>query len=159
MRNVSTALGIAAAFATTMVMTVAATAPAEASCARRIVNKSGYIALVSRDGGPWVAVRPGRSQTINYYQSGRIDVALTCGRGALPEQAAYRASYDTVAIIDRCYIRFGDGFFEDQLGGGFIGRKDTAPLALNNPRQGDLVVGPQAGGCPAIERGAISARY
>ncbi|MEN3211282.1 hypothetical protein PUR23_14770 [Methylorubrum populi] len=159
MRNVSTALGIAAAFATTMVMTVAATAPAEASCARRIVNKSGYIALVSRDGGPWVAVRPGRSQTINYYQSGRIDVALTCGPGALPEQAAYRASYDTVAIIDRCYIRFGDGFFEDQLGGGFIGRKDTAPLALNNPRQGDLVVGPQAGACPAIERGAISARY
>ncbi|CAO4154527.1 hypothetical protein PKCBPO_04224 [Methylorubrum thiocyanatum] len=159
MRNVSTALGIAAAFATTMVMTVAATAPAEASCARRIVNKSGYIALVSRDGGPWVAVRPGRSQTINYYQSGRIDVALTCGPGALPDQASYRASYDTVAIIDRCYIRFGDGFFEDQLGGGFIGRKDTAPLALNNPRQGDLVVGPQAGGCPAIERGAISARY
>ena len=159
MRNVSTALGIAAAFATTMVMTVAATAPAEASCARRIVNKSGYIALVSRDGGPWVAVRPGRSQTINYYQSGRIDVALTCGPGALPEQASFRASYDTVAIIDRCYIRFGDGFFEDQLGGGFLGRKETGPLALNNPRQGDLVVGPQAGTCPAAERAALSARY
>ncbi|BAU93753.1 hypothetical protein MPPM_5148 [Methylorubrum populi] len=155
MRKLSTALGLAAALA------VAATGitSADASCARRIVNKSGYIALVSRDGGPWVAVRPGRSQTINYYQSGRIDVALTCGPGALPEQAAYRASYDTVAIIDRCYIRFGDGFFEDQLGGGFIGRKETGPLALNNPRQGDLVVGPQAGACPAIERGAVSARY
>ena len=63
-----------------------------------------------------------------------------------------------MAVIDRCYIRFGDGFFEDQLGGGFFARKDTAPLALNNPRQGDLVVGPQAGGC-AVERGAISARY
>ena len=155
MRKLSTALGLAAALA------VAATGitSADASCARRIVNKSGYIALVSRDGGPWVAVRPGRSQTINYYQSGRIDVALTCGPGALLEQAAYRASYDTVAIIDRCYIRFGDGFFEDQLGGGFIGRKETGPLALNNPRQGDLVVGPQAGACPAIERGAVSARY
>ncbi|MBK3405523.1 hypothetical protein H0176_03255 [Methylorubrum populi] len=155
MRGLSTALGLAAALA------VASTGitSANASCARRIVNKSGYIALVSRDGGPWVAVRPGRSQTINYYQSGRIDVALTCGPGALPEQASFRASYDTVAIIDRCYIRFGDGFFEDQLGGGFLGRKETGPLALNNPRQGDLVVGPQAGACPATERAALSARY
>lgn len=155
MRGLSTALGLAAALA------VASTGitSANASCARRIVNKSGYIALVSRDGGPWVAVRPGRSQTINYYQSGRIDVALTCGPGALPEQASFRASYDTVAIIDRCYIRFGDGFFEDQLGGGFLGRKETGPLALNNPRQGDLVVGPQAGACPAAERAALSARY
>lgn len=155
MRNSRTAFGIAAALA----VTAAGIASAEASCARRIVNKSGYVALVSRDGGPWVAVRPGRSQTINYYQSGRIDVALTCSPGALPEQAAFRASYDTVAVIDRCYIRFGDGFFEEQLGGGFFARKDTAPLALNNPRQGDLVVGPQAGGCPAAERGPISARY
>ena len=155
MRGLSTALGLAAALA------VASTGitSANASCARRIVNKSGYIALVSRDGGPWVAVRPGRSQTINYYQSGRIDVALTCGPGALPEQASFRASYDTVAIIDRCYIRFGDGFFEDQLGGGFLGRKETGPLAINNPRQGDLVVGPQAGACPATERAALSARY
>ncbi|MBB5762241.1 hypothetical protein ABEV34_25915 [Methylorubrum rhodesianum] len=155
MRGLSTALGLAAALA------VASTGitSANASCARRIVNKSGYIALVSRDGGPWVAVRPGRSQTINYYQSGRIDVALTCGPGALPEQASFRASYDTVAIIDRCYIRFGDGFFEDQLGGGFLGRKETGPLALNNPRQGDLVVGPQAGACPETERAALSARY
>ena len=155
MRGLSTALGLAAALA------VASTGitSANASCARRIVNKSGYIALVSRDGGPWVAVRPGRSQTINYYQSGRIDVALTCGPGALPEQASFRASYDTVAIIDRCYIRFGDGFFENQLGGGFLGRKETGPLALNNPRQGDLVVGPQAGTCPAAERAALSARY
>ncbi|AMB47986.1 hypothetical protein [Methylobacterium sp. AMS5] len=164
MRRLSTALGLAAALA----VTAASIAPAEASCARRIINKSGYIALVSRDGGPWVAVRPNRSQTIQYHHSGRIDVALTCGPGALPEQAAYRASYDTVAIIDRCYIRFGDGFFEEQLGGGFfeeqlgggfIGRKDTGPLALNNPRQGDLVVGPQAGACPATEREAIRARY
>ena len=155
MRGLSTALGVAAALA----VTAAGIAPADASCARRIINKSGYVALVSRDGGPWVAVRPGRSQTINYYQSGRIDVALTCGPGALPEQAAYWASYDTVAIIDRCYIRFGDGFFENQLGGGFLGRKETGPLALNNPRQGDLVVGPQAGTCPAAERAALSARY
>lgn len=155
MRGLRSALGMAAALAT---LAAAGTSSAQAGCTRQIINKSGYTALVSRDGGPWVAVRPHRSQTIRYNQSGRIDVALTCGPGALPEQAAYRAHFDTVAVIDRCYIRFGDGFFEDQLGGGFFARKDTAPLALNNPRQGDLVVGPQAGGC-AVERGAISARY
>lgn len=155
MRGLRSALGMAAALVT---LTAAGTSSAQAGCTRQIINKSGYTALVSRDGGPWVAVRPHRSQTIRYNQSGRIDVALTCGPGALPEQAAYRANFDTVAVIDRCYIRFGDGFFEDQLGGGFFARKDTAPLALNNPRQGDLVVGPQAGGC-AVERGAISARY
>ncbi|GJE76350.1 MULTISPECIES: hypothetical protein [Methylorubrum] len=131
---------------------------AEAGCTRQIINRSGYTALVSRDGGPWVAVRPHRSQAIRFHQSGRIDVALTCGPAAGPENAAFRASYGTVAVIDRCYIQFGDGFFEEQLGGGFIGRKDTAPLALNNPRQGDLVVGPAAGACIA-ERSAITARY
>ena len=83
--------------------------------------------------------------------------------GAASATATVTGATQTVCLTNLganvCYIRFGDGFFEDQLGGGFIGRKDTAPLALNNPRQGDLVVGPQAGGCPAIERGAISARY
>ncbi len=154
MRGLNTALGIAAALVGSA---FAGLSSAQAECTRQIINKSGYVALVSRDGGPWVAVPPNRSQAIQYHQSGRIDVALTCGAG--PEQAAYRASYNTVAVIDRCYIRFGDGFFEDQLGGGFFARKDTAPLALNNPRQGDLVVGPQAGGCPAMERDALSARY
>ena len=155
MRGLRSALGMAAALVT---LAAAGTSSAQADCTRQIINKSGYTALVSREGGPWVAVRPHRSQTIRYNQSGRIDVALPCGPGAQPEPAAYRANFDTVAVIDRCYIRFGDGFFEDQLGGGFFARKDTAPLALNNPRQGDLVVGPQAGGC-AVERGAIRARY
>ena len=155
MRGFGKALGIAA----TLVAAVpAAISWAEAGCARRIVNKSGTVALVSRDGGPWVAIQPHRSQTIHYYQSGKIDVALTCGPGVPAEQASFRASFDTVAVIDRCTIRFGDGFFEDQLGGGFFARKETGPLALNNPRQGDLVIGPQAGSC-AVARQAITARY
>lgn len=153
MRGFSIAAGIAAAFGGLI-----AAAPAEAGCTRQIINRSGYTALISRDGGPWVAVAPRRSQSIRYRHSGRIDVALTCGRGAGPEAAAFRASYGTVAVIDRCYIAFGDGFFEPQLGGGFFGRQETGPLALNNPRQGDLVVGPGLGGCPA-QRGALTARY
>ena len=157
MRRVRRAAGLAAILGGLAGGVLAAPA-AEAGCTRQIINRSGYTALVSRDGGPWVAVRPRRSQAIRYHQSGRIDVALTCGRGANPESAAFRASYGTVAVIDRCYIQFGDGFFEEQLGGGFWGRKDTGPLALNNPRQGDLVVGPAAGAC-ATERGAITARY
>ncbi|GAB6842800.1 hypothetical protein [Methylorubrum rhodinum] len=157
MHGVRTAFGIAAVLGGLAGGLLAASS-AEAGCTRQIINRSGYTALVSRDGGPWVAVRPHRAQAIRYAHSGRIDVALTCGRGALPESAAFRASFGTVAVIDRCYIQFGDGFFEEQLGGGFWGRKDTGPLALNNPRQGDLVVGPAAGAC-APERGALSARY
>lgn len=153
MRGLSIAAGIAAALGGLI-----AAGSAEAGCTRQIINRSGYTALVSRDGGPWVAVGPRRSQSIRYRDSGRIDVALTCGRGAGPEAAAFRASYGTVAVIDRCFIVFGDGFFEPQLGGGFFGRKATGPLALNNPRQGDLVVGPAAGAC-AAERGVITARY
>lgn len=153
MQGLRTLVGLAA-----LLGGFAAATAAEAGCTRQIINRSGYTALVSRDGGPWVAVRPHRSQAIRFNQSGRIDVALTCGPGAGPEGAAFRASYGTVAVIDRCYIQFGDGFFEEQLGGGFWGRKDTGPLALNNPRQGDLVVGPAAGACVA-ERAALSARY
>lgn len=149
---------VAAGCAFLCALTVAGVSGAEAGCTRRIVNKSGHIALVSRDGGPWVAVGPRRSQAIRYEHSGRIDVALTCGRGAGPEGASFRASYDTVAVIDRCYIHFGDGFFEDKFGPGTFGAKDTGPLVLNNPRQGDLIVGPGAGSC-AAERGTLRARY
>lgn len=72
MRGLRSALGMAAALVT---LVAAGTSSAQAGCTRQIINKSGYTALVSRDGGPWVAVRPHRSQTIRYNQSGRIDVA------------------------------------------------------------------------------------
>lgn len=135
-------------------------APAEAGCTRKIVNKSALTALVSRDGGPWVAIPPHRSQSIRLTQPGRVDFALVCGAGG-PESAVSRTSLTYSAIIDRCYYEIGTGFFEDQLGPGFVpGTQDTAPLTANMPRQGDVVIGPRVeASCPAEFRAAVHSRY
>ncbi|GJE26067.1 hypothetical protein LKMONMHP_0913 [Methylobacterium organophilum] len=122
---------------------LAAATQAEAGCLRRIVNTSNAVALVSRDGGPAVLIPPHRAQTIRYMHPGRIAVALHCGPIDTPP--VFKASYATMALIDRCYI--------DIDGGG------TQPLTLNNPRQGDLIVGPLVEGCPAGSRAVVSARY
>lgn len=140
-------------------LAVIAAAPAQAGCTRTIHNRSALTAVVSRDGGPWVAIPPHRSQSIRLLHPGRIDVALTCGPGG-PESAVYRASYGYTAIIDRCYIEFGDGFVEDYFGGGTFGRAYTRPLTLNNPRQGDIIVGPRVEEiCPLAFRESLRARY
>jgi len=123
-----------------------AAVPARAECVRSIVNKSALTALVRRDGGPWVAVPPHRTQAIRFAQPGSVEFALVCGRPgeASPEQGAvYRDAIGYTAIIDRCFYKIGNGLFEDQLGPGFaIGTRDTAPLTVNMPRQGDVVIGP-----------------
>ena len=136
---------------------------AEAGCIRRIINRSEAYAVVSRDGGPSVTIPPHRSQAIRYEHPGSVAVALTCAPalpGGPPAAPVYQASYAYEAVIDRCYIKFGDGFFERQLGPGFVGTKNTQPLTLNNPNQGDIVVGPAASAqCPLPMRDTVRARY
>ncbi|GEP01440.1 hypothetical protein GCM10007887_22860 [Methylobacterium haplocladii] len=141
-----------------------AAAPAQAECVRSIVNKSALTALVRRDGGPWVTVPPHRSQAIRFSEPGSVEFALVCGRpgyGASDAGAVYRGSVSYTAIIDRCYYEIGTGFFEDQLGPGFFpGTKDTAPLTVNVPRQGDVVIGPRIDArCPAMLQDGLRARY
>ena len=141
----------------------AAALPAEAGCVRHIVNRSGAYAVVSRDGGPSVTIPPHRSQAIRYEHPGSVAVALACAPplpGTPPAAPVYQASYAYEAVIDRCYIKFGDGFFERQLGPGFVGTTNTQPLTLNNPNQGDIVVGPAASAqCPLPMRDTVRARY
>lgn len=153
-----------AALLAALLAAMAGAAPAEAGCVRRIVNRSSVYAVVSRDGGPAVTIPPHRSQAIRYEHPGSVAVALTCAPpafpGNAPEAPVYQASYGYEAMIDRCYIKFGDGFFERQLGPGFVGTTDTRPLTLNNPNQGDIVVGPAASAqCPLPMRGTVRARY
>lgn len=141
-----------------------AAAPARAECVRSIVNKSSLTALVRRDGGPWVTVPPHRSQAIRFTEPGSVEFALVCGRPgyASPDQGAvYRDSIGYSAIIDRCYYEIGNGFFEEQLGpGSSIGTKDTAPLTVNVPRQGDVVIGTRLDGlCPAVFGDTLRSRY
>ena len=141
-----------------------AAAPSEAGCVRQIVNRSAAYAVVSRDGGPGVTIPPYRSQAIRFERPGSVSVALTCAPpgfpGSPPAAPVFEASYAYEAVIDRCYIKFGDRFFERALGPGFFGTRDTRPLTLNNPRQGDIVVGPAASAqCPLPVRDTVRARY
>lgn len=131
--------------------------PAEAGCVRTIINRSNQFASVSRDGGPLVTIPPRASQAIRLQHPGRLDVTLSCAPGGA---AVYQNSFSYTAIVDRCYIEFDDGFVRDYMGGGFFGFRDTGPLTLNNPRQGDLIVGPRLNpSCGFSDRSGLRARY
>lgn len=119
----------------------AAAPPAEAGCTRTILNRTSHLVVVSQDGGPGFSVRPRRSHAVRYRTSGTLEVAVYCrvpsSRAGPPlEGPAFQATYATVAMLDRCYV--------DIDGGG------TRPLALNAPRQGDVVVAPYGLACPAV---------
>jgi hypothetical protein len=107
----------AAALALAVLGTACTASLASAECLRQIVNRSAYVLTARRAAvpGPDGALRP-----------------IT------------QASFDYEAVIDRCFIRFGGQAFIPQLGRGFIGLQGTAPFTVNNPRQGDVVLGPFA---------------
>ena len=146
-----------------------AAAPAQAGCTRSIINKSALSAVVSRDGGPWVRIPPHSSQTIRLSEPGSVSFALYCGgspTGLVPppdDRTVYRGTFRYMAALDRCYIDMTDGFFTDYLGGGFFGFapfRDIKPLTLNNPRQGDVIIGPRLDEvCPILERALLRSRY
>lgn len=126
-------------------------ATAEAGCTRSVINRTPYLVSFSQDGGPAVAVSPRHSRPIRYDASGSVSVSVYCptGAGLHADMAAapvFTERYHTVAVLDRCYV--------DIDGGG------TQPVALNNPRQGDVAVAPYGVACPLPPRGnTISARY
>ncbi|MCJ2081765.1 hypothetical protein [Methylobacterium sp. J-090] len=112
---------------------------AEAGCIRQVINRTAHDVVFSQDGGPGITVRPRRAHTILYRRSGQVDVAVYCrsrvaGLEPVNQEPAYQASFDTVAVMDRCYVEAGRG--------------GTQPVALNNPRQGDIVVAPYGLACP-----------
>ena len=142
----------AAALALAVLSTAASASAASAECLRQIVNRSAYVLTARRDGGPPVTILPGRSVEIRLSHPGTLDFAAYCG---LPGPAGAQtlvtqASFSYEAVIDRCFIRFGGQAFVPQLGRGFLGLQGTAPFTVNNPRQGDVVLGPfETGACPA----------
>ena len=131
--------GWTGAAATAILLAGVTASPAEAGCTRQLINRTGHFVTVALDGGPAVTVRPHRSHSLRYRASGQLDVAVYCraplrGVGLAPEEPAFQATYATVAVLDRCFV--------DIDGGG------TQPVALNNPRQGDVVVAPYELACP-----------
>jgi hypothetical protein len=119
---------------------------ASADCLRRVYNRSANLLIVSQDGGPPIAVRPGRSATLRLAQPGTLDLGVQClGSGGEP---VMRTQFRYQALIDRCYVEFGTQFFVAELGRGFFGQQGTKPFTVNNPRQGDVVLGPFEAACP-----------
>ena len=134
------------------------TAEAAAGCTRRISNRSAYLLVVSQDGGPPFTVRPGTSKPIRLSQPGKLDLAVYCsaygGQTLLDGSQEYvaQSQFTYEAVLDRCYIEFGTQFFVPQLGRGFFGMQGTKPFTLNNPNQGDIILGPFEAECPALSR-------
>jgi hypothetical protein len=134
------------------------TAEAAAGCTRRISNRSAYLLVVSQDGGPPFTVRPGTSKPIRLSQPGKLDLAVYCsaygGQTLLDGSQEYvaQSQFTYGAVLDRCYIEFGTQFFVPQLGRGFFGMQGTKPFTLNNPNQGDIILGAFQAECPVISR-------
>lgn len=134
---------------------------AAAGCTRRVYNRSAYTLVASQDGGPAFVLRPGTSRPIRLSRPGHIDLAAYCGRfgqglpgvpdvlAPQPAQVA-QAQFSYEAVLDRCYIEFGTQFFDRALGRGFLGMQGTKPFTLNNPRQGDIILGPFSAPCPPV---------
>ncbi|MGU3536646.1 hypothetical protein [Methylobacterium sp. A54F] len=141
--------------AASLLVPAAWTGTASADCLRRVYNRSPYVLVGNQDGGPPFTVLPGRAATLRLSRPGRIDLAAYCALGSGPGAAQVtRAQFDYEADIDRCYVNFGsDFFFPRQIGRGFFGSQGTSPFTVNNPEQGDIVLGPFASECPVLSRG------
>ena len=119
---------------------------ADAGCIRQVYNRSPLALVVSQDGGPSFMVHPRSSRSIRLSAPGKLELAAHCSPAALGEPVAQRSfTYDVV--LDRCSFEIGDGFFERELGGGFLPRRGTAPFTLNNPKQGDVVLAADRSAC------------
>lgn len=141
-----------AALALAVLGTACTASASSAECLRQIINRSAYVLTARRDGGPPVTILPGHAVQVRLSHPGQLDFAAYCSvpgpDGALTPIT--QASFSYEAVIDRCYIEFGGQAFIPQLGRGFIGLQGTAPFTVNNPRQGDVVLGPFATqACPA----------
>ena len=131
---------------------------AAAGCTRRIYNRSAYDLVVSQNGGPPFTVRPGTSRSIRLAQPGRFDLGVYCSArggptlldGSLEYVAQSQFTYQ--AVLDRCYIEFGLQLIVPEFGRGSFGAQGTKPFTLNNPAQGDIILGPFQAECPVLSR-------
>jgi hypothetical protein len=126
---------------------------AEAGCLRRVYNRSAYVLVASRDGGPPVTLLPGRSVPLRLERPGRLSLSAYCAVPGSGSRPVAEASFDYEAVLDRCFMRFGERHLRPEFGGGFLGRQGTAPFTVNNPAQGDVVLGPFTADCPVLSRG------
>ena len=71
--------------------------------------------------------------------------ATAYGGGVAELLATHVALSQDIGIEAEWQVIHGsDEFFATQLGRGFFGTQETAPFTVNNPQQGDIVLGPSA---------------
>lgn len=112
---------------------------ASAACSRHVYNRSPYTLVVSQGNGPSFTVRPGSTGSVRLAGSGKVDVSAYCS-GADLRQPVVQRSFDYQAVQDRCFFEVGHRFFQNELGNGFLPSRSERPFAVNNPKQGDLVL-------------------
>lgn len=143
-----------------LVGTLAPVSGASADCLRRIYNRSTYVLVARQDGGPPATLLPGRSLPVRLARPGRFELSAYCGLPG-PGAAATpvsQARFDYEAVLDRCFVRFGSDLFVPQIGRGFFGGQETAPFTVNNPRPGDVILGPSALPACAVPSPVLSRR-
>lgn len=117
-------------------------ASASADCLRRVYNRSTLVLVARQDGGPPTVLLPGQSVAMRLSRPGQIDLSAYCGIPQAGGTPVEQRTFDYEAVLDRCFVRFGGDLFVPQLGRGFIGLQETAPFTVNNPQQGDIILGP-----------------
>lgn len=120
--------------------------PADAGCLRQVYNRSPFALLVTQDGGPSFMVRPRSSRSIRLSAPGKLDLTAYCSSSGLGAPLAQQ-SFTYQVVLDRCFFETGPGFFQQELGPGFLPREGTAPFTLNNPKQGDVVLAADGSAC------------
>lgn len=133
-------------------------APAAADCLRRVYNRSSLVLVARQDGGPPAVLMPGQSVSLRLSRPGQIDLSAYCGipqGGASPVE---QRTFDYEAVLDRCFVRFGGDLFVPQIGRGFIGLQETQPFTVNNPQQGDIILGPSAHPACAVPGAVLNRR-
>lgn len=115
----------------------------KADCIRHVYNRSPLVLVGSQDGGPSFTIWPGSSRAVRLSEpGGTLALSGRCARFA-PTSApgiAVEASFRYTAVLDRCFVEFGDRFFDRELGRGFAPREAIGPFAVNNPKPGDVVL-------------------
>lgn len=112
---------------------------ASADCLRSVYNRSPYTMVVTQGDGLSFTVRPRSTGSVRLAGSGKVDVLAYCS-GADLRQPVVERSFDYQAVQDRCFYEVGHRFFQNELGNGFLPSRSERPFALNNPKQGDLVL-------------------
>lgn len=138
-------LSLAAAIAA---LIAASAGAASAACTRHVYNKSPYLLAVSQNGGPAAMLRPGASEAVRMDSAGRIELSAYCpDPSGTPGTPAAQAAYDYIADPGICFVKWAFNGLTPYANRIDVGN-GTAPFVVNNPQQGDVVLGPFGPACP-----------